>query len=72
MKYKFKYLRVRVKPHRLGLTVARVDVSHLNKKERDAEWDRLDKKFSPEKYISCFEKVNWELPCFEKELNEIE
>lgn len=66
-KYKNKYLRVRIKPDNQGKTVARIDVSHLNKRGRNAEWDRLDEKYPTDIYISCFEQTNDDLPCFENE-----
>lgn len=67
MAYKYKYLRVRVKPDNFGETVCRVDVSQLNKKGIELEWDRLDKKYPVSAYISCFEQTNDKLPLFEND-----
>ncbi len=60
--FKFQYLRVQRKSDRL--TVKRIDVSHLNKKGRETEWDKLDKEFPPEHYITCYETSKLELPVF--------
>lgn len=67
MKYEFKYLKVREKINGWGRVVCRVDVNHLNKTGREAEWDRLDAKYPSDKYISCYERSEQSLPCFEIE-----
>ena len=67
MAYKNKFIRVRVKPDNRGKTVCRVDVSLLNKRGIQKEWDRLDEKYDPEIYISCLESTNDDLPCFEND-----
>lgn len=50
---KNKYLIFREQPYNEGITVAHVDVNHLNKKGIYAEWDRLNAIFPPERYHSC-------------------
>jgi hypothetical protein len=60
MAYKNKYLRVTSKKDRL--VVRRIDVAHLNKKGRDAEWDELDKEYPPAEYITCYEESGMPLP----------
>lgn len=64
-KYEFKYLKVLEKVNGFGKTVCRVDVSHLNKKGRETEWDRLDAKYPKEHYIICYEQRELPMPCFE-------
>jgi hypothetical protein len=61
--YKYKYLRVMRKSDKM--VIKRVDVGHLSKSGREAEWDKLDKDFPPSEYVSCFEQSNSELPVFE-------
>lgn len=68
-KYEFKYLKVREKINGWGKIVCRVDVNHLNKKGREIEWDRLDAKYPKEHYISCYEKTEISMRCFELEPN---
>lgn len=62
MAYKYKYLRVTQKPKDGGLLIRRIDVSHLNKKGREIEWDKLDKEYPPDQYVSCYETAQMELP----------
>ncbi|WP_343321393.1 hypothetical protein [Sphingobacterium multivorum] len=42
-KQTFKWIEV--KKSRLDLSCAQVDISHLNKKGVDLEWNRLEKKY---------------------------
>jgi len=65
---KYYYIEVRTVPSNMGKTVARVDVSHLNKKGKEAEWDRLDAKYPPGDYQSCLTDVkqDFEPQYFEK------
>ncbi len=66
---KYKALRVIDKRSAgfLGETLAIVKVTGIPKHQINAEWDRLDKKYSPEFHVSSLETRGDEHPCtFEK------
>lgn len=65
-KYKYHYIRVNDKSP-VKLSVARFDVSHLNKKGVNDEWDRIDEMFPKDKYTRCLESSHSELACFNKQ-----
>jgi hypothetical protein len=67
--YKYHYLKV-VDKKTPSLVIARVDVSHLNKKGITLEWDRIDSKYPTTRYISTLESRNDEVACFENETSE--
>jgi len=67
-RYKFHYIKVREKGC-LANVVARVNVSHLNERGINAEWDRLDEKYPSGNYISCLESRNDEVRTFENPAN---
>jgi len=62
---KFKYLRVQDKATKV--VVKRMDVAHLNKKGREAEWDKLDIEYPKEKFITCYEQSERELQIFTRD-----
>lgn len=67
---KYKYLRIETKPKEaFGLKdiVAQVDVNHLNKKGIEAEWDKLEKKYPKENYISSLVIVDHPMLEFQDE-----
>jgi hypothetical protein len=67
-KYTHHYIRVNEKGP-FGKTVARVDVGDYNKVGRNKVWDRLDEKYGTENHISCYERTQFEMSCFEKDLS---
>lgn len=61
MAYKFKFLIINEKPFNSGVTVARVNVSNLNKKGIESKWNELEKTFPKDKYVGCLQECNNEL-----------
>jgi len=61
--YKNKYLLVQRKSDRIP--IKRIDVGHLNKKERNLEWDKLNSEFPQIEYITCLEESQTPLTVFD-------
>jgi hypothetical protein len=64
MAYKYKYLAVKRKSDQL--VIKRDDVSHLNKKGINQQWDNLDVKFPKEKYLVWFVESEVELNVYDR------